>query len=96
MKTMWIIMATFLPGYLPSVLRGEMSKKFAPLRLAMACGVRWETSNRREGLRKGGSGVMPNAKVGGGWDVAKVAREPWQSRPCEGPRPCEPAAAPAP
>ncbi len=37
LNTMWIIMLTFLPGYLPSVLRGDRSKKLAPARLAIAC-----------------------------------------------------------
>ena len=35
---MWIInVVSFLPGYLPSVFRGERLKKTAPVWLAMAC-----------------------------------------------------------
>jgi hypothetical protein len=33
---MWIIMFTFLPGYLPSVLRGDKSNRLAPDKLATA------------------------------------------------------------
>ena len=36
---MWVIMATALPGYLPSVLRGDRLKKLAPARWATA----WHT-----------------------------------------------------
>lgn len=36
---MWVIMATALPGYLPSVLRGDRLKKLAPARWATA----WQT-----------------------------------------------------
>ena len=37
--TMWVIMATALPGYLPSVLRGDRLRKLAPARWATA----WQT-----------------------------------------------------
>ena len=39
LNTMWMSMDTFLPGYLPSVLRGDRLKKLAPARFAIAC--RW-------------------------------------------------------
>ena len=38
-RTMWVIMATALPRYLPSVLRGDRLKKLAPARWATA----WHT-----------------------------------------------------
>eukprot|EP00955_Chlamydomonas_euryale_P001072 12274-Chlamydomonas_euryale.AAC.11 len=37
LKTMWMSMLTFLPGYLPSMLRGDRSNRLAPARLATLC-----------------------------------------------------------